>query len=68
LVHVDGLKIIRSGWRAMDTRINLRTTEEIKNMLQELCEDDGRTLTAEIEKLIKERYKTKDLRELKTFH
>lgn len=47
----------------MDTRINLRTTEEIKNMLQELCEDEGRTLTTEIEQLIKERYKTKDLRD-----
>ena len=46
----------------MDTRINLRTTEKIKNMLQELCEDDGRTLTTEIEQLIKERYKTKDLK------
>lgn len=47
----------------MDTRINLRTTEEIKNMLQELCEDDGITLAAEIEQLIKEKYEINGLRD-----
>ncbi|MCB2293517.1 Arc family DNA-binding protein [Clostridium algoriphilum] len=41
----------------MITRINIRTSQTIKDMLQKLCEDEGRTMTKEIEQLIKEKYK-----------
>lgn len=37
-------------------RIDLRTTQTIKDMLQKICEDEGRTMTKQIEQLIKEKY------------
>ena len=41
----------------MESRINIRTTQIIKDMLQKICEVEGRTMTKQIEQLIKERYK-----------
>lgn len=41
----------------MDIRIDIRTTQPIKDMLQKICEVEGRTMTKQIEQLIKEKYK-----------
>jgi len=41
----------------MDIRIDIRTTQIIKDMLQQICENEGRTMTKQIEQLIKEKYK-----------
>lgn len=41
----------------MESRINIRTTQTIKDMLQKLCENEGRTMSKQIEQLIKEKYK-----------
>lgn len=38
-------------------RIDIRTTQTIKDMLQKICEIEGRTMTKQIEQLIKDKYK-----------
>jgi hypothetical protein len=42
---------------ASTSRIDIRLTEELKQMLKEIAEHDSRSITKEIEWLIKERYK-----------
>lgn len=37
-------------------RLDIRTTEEIKTMLDEISKLEGRSMTKELEQLIKERY------------
>jgi len=39
-----------------EIRINLRTDEKIKKMLENICERDRRSITKEIEQLIIERH------------
>lgn len=39
------------------SRIDIRISEELKQMLKEIAEQDSRSITKEIEYLIKERYK-----------
>jgi len=41
-------------------RIDIRIEEETKEMLQAICKKDGRSMTKEIEQLIKERYEKLD--------
>ena len=41
----------------MEARINIRTTQTVKDMLQKLSKSEGRTMSKQIEQLIKERYK-----------
>ena len=42
------------------TRLDIRIEEETKEMLTIICKKEGRSMTKEIEQLIKERYEKLD--------